>query len=479
MNIRLVLFWFAMFTISHGNCQVTFVIDDLVETTPREDTIYLTGTFNNWQTHQSEYALIRQLNGDHLLTLPSVDSSFQYKLTRGSWQKVETDKNNDYINDRIYIPSSQPQIISIRINNWIDLGGARPIISLLFFYYFAIGFIGFISVIVIIKTPKRKVQEAKYLALVMTFTSALLIGRTTYEVAGSFVQSFLGMGLYAFVSLLAPTFYFYFHARNAQQLYQGIWRHFIPSALVLVYVFLRLGNVGLSTTLGLDYVEYLLEYQVFIALGLFQGVFYFVRILKLEKPQLKNWSEQNVFFNSLFVLFSILLILTTFFYFDFWFHTFINPDIFFVLLSFLIVLVIYFALRFPELIKKSSGKHLVVENSIKIKTELEELMIKSKPFINPNLNMSDLSNQLGIKPHVLSKVLNDEVKLNFRDFVNGYRIKEFITFSKKDEFSNYTFLAIAHEVGFNSKSTFNNAFKKATDLSPSQYFKQGNSPGKS
>jgi AraC-like DNA-binding protein len=50
-------------------------------------------------------------------------------------------------------------------------------------------------------------------------------------------------------------------------------------------------------------------------------------------------------------------------------------------------------------------------------------------------------------------------------------MEEFIRLAQLPKYKNYTFLAIAHEVGFNSKSTFNLAFKKATEQSPSAYLK--------
>jgi AraC-like DNA-binding protein len=78
---------------------------------------------------------------------------------------------------------------------------------------------------------------------------------------------------------------------------------------------------------------------------------------------------------------------------------------------------------------------------------------------------------LGTKSHILSKVINECFEKNFRDFVNKYRVEEFIALANTVEYKRYTFLALAQEVGFNSKSTFNLAFKKLTNQNPRDYFK--------
>ena len=98
-------------------------------------------------------------------------------------------------------------------------------------------------------------------------------------------------------------------------------------------------------------------------------------------------------------------------------------------------------------------------------------MKEEKPFKNAELSVAELSNQLGIKPYFLSKILNEHYKKNFRDYINEYRVNEFIDLAKSEAYKNYTFLALAHEVGFNSKSTFNLAFKKIKKLSPRDYLR--------
>ena len=69
----------------------------------------------------------------------------------------------------------------------------------------------------------------------------------------------------------------------------------------------------------------------------------------------------------------------------------------------------------------------------------------------------------------LSHVINASFNQNFRDFINSYRIEESKSRLVQDDMN---ILNIAYEVGFNSKSAFNTAFKKFTGMTPKEYRKK-------
>jgi putative ABC transport system permease protein len=73
-------------------------------------------------------------------------------------------------------------------------------------------------------------------------------------------------------------------------------------------------------------------------------------------------------------------------------------------------------------------------------------------------------------------VLNDLENKNFNQFVNEYRVREVISFFSKEEYKHFPVLRIAFEAGFNSKSTFNEVFKKMTGKNPNQFRKEANFP---
>lgn len=96
-------------------------------------------------------------------------------------------------------------------------------------------------------------------------------------------------------------------------------------------------------------------------------------------------------------------------------------------------------------------------------------MEQEKMFTIPELTLTDLAIKLNIHPNYLSQVINDLEGLNFFNYINTLRVEEFKKLVSKPESKKYTFLSLAYECGFNSKTTFNRFFKKVTGLSPSEY----------
>lgn len=105
--------------------------------------------------------------------------------------------------------------------------------------------------------------------------------------------------------------------------------------------------------------------------------------------------------------------------------------------------------------------------ALNIHTRLLKLMEEEKPFLEPKLTLSVLAQRLDVTPNQLSQVINQQEQVNFHDFVNHYRVEEFIR--KAAQHPNYSFLALALDSGFNSKSSFNSIFKKHKGNTPSRY----------
>ena len=82
---------------------------------------------------------------------------------------------------------------------------------------------------------------------------------------------------------------------------------------------------------------------------------------------------------------------------------------------------------------------------------------------------SDLADHLNTHNSLISNVINAGFQKNFNDFVNGFRVEIFKEKIINPKLQHLTLLAIAFDCGFNSKSTFNRAVKKATDKMPSEF----------
>ncbi len=105
------------------------------------------------------------------------------------------------------------------------------------------------------------------------------------------------------------------------------------------------------------------------------------------------------------------------------------------------------------------------------KDNLINYLEQEKPYTEPDLKLQDLADHLNIPSYQLSQIINTEIQQNFYDLINSYRIADAKQRLLDPKSQNITIIAIAYDVGFNSKSTFNNAFKKYTKMTPSQFKK--------
>ncbi|MFT6925788.1 MAG: AraC-like DNA-binding protein [Psychromonas sp.] len=99
-------------------------------------------------------------------------------------------------------------------------------------------------------------------------------------------------------------------------------------------------------------------------------------------------------------------------------------------------------------------------------------MNDNKSYLDANLTLDKLSNQLKMPRHYLTQVLNEQLDKNFHQFINEYRINTVKEWMMSQGGQEMTLLDIAYESGFNSKSTFNTVFKRLTEMTPSQYRKK-------
>ena len=96
-------------------------------------------------------------------------------------------------------------------------------------------------------------------------------------------------------------------------------------------------------------------------------------------------------------------------------------------------------------------------------------MQDEKLYLDPALRLKNVADRLQCTPQKLSMALNGILQKNFYDFVNDYRV-EAVKEKLSDPIHNqYTLIALAFDCGFNSKSVFNDLFKKSTGKTPKEY----------
>lgn len=147
-------------------------------------------------------------------------------------------------------------------------------------------------------------------------------------------------------------------------------------------------------------------------------------------------------------------------------------------IAFIILFIAYYGMVAPDLFRiqalsltqKYSQSKLSSADMDALKQQLETIMTAKKPYLNSTLMKAELATMLGISNPELARLLNERIGMNFFDFVNYYRIKEFIALAETDKAKEFTFFGLAQEAGFNSKTTFNKSFRSLIGVSPSEYF---------
>lgn len=227
-----------------------------------------------------------------------------------------------------------------------------------------------------------------------------------------------------------------------------------------------------------------LSFYHFLLLGLNVGVkvsilIYLTPMIAFNLPLLKRSTEISIKSKSIFIIMIILL------YIDLLVGLigFISKSFFLVKLSALLLplnLCIFFILssRYPEIViglqkelkknryENSKIKNLDVSN---ILVKLEEIFKSERAFADEDISLPKLAEELEISPHQLSQILNEKLNQTFPQYVNSYRVNEAKKLIAED--SERSILSIAFAVGFNSKASFNRAFKSLSGLTPQEFRK--------
>ena len=301
--------------------------------------------------------------------------------------------------------------------------------------------------------------------------------------------------------LIGPLLYLYVRALTSSrpELKKKDILHFIPSGLCLLYLlpyYFQSAEYKFNLNSGFNDVQW---YYLRTSLAIIQVVGYLVlagilivRYIRENKDR-KTPFERATLFQVKFLVISFIalwVIAVLRYLFDIRYPAFMQyTDI---VLPFGGTLIIYsmayLGLRKPEALvgvddhasaaetdalpaKKYEKSTLPSERAEAYLKKLLGLMERERPYIDGSLTLSKLAAKLSVPPHHLSQIINERLNQNFFDFVNSYRVEEAKRQLLDDTKKHYSLLAIAEEVGFNSKSAFNAAFRKQTNTTPSDFRK--------
>ncbi|WP_411030565.1 helix-turn-helix domain-containing protein [Spongiimicrobium sp. 3-5] len=112
------------------------------------------------------------------------------------------------------------------------------------------------------------------------------------------------------------------------------------------------------------------------------------------------------------------------------------------------------------------------KNSSELIDMLENTMNVKKPYLNEDLSLYDLAEEIGVSRQILSQLINDNYKKTFYEFINDYRVKEAQRIIETDISNHLKIAAIGFDAGFRSRSTFYKFFKKNIGVTPVEYRKK-------
>ncbi len=284
--------------------------------------------------------------------------------------------------------------------------------------------------------------------------------------------------------VLPPTFYLYvlslfkkkeeiFNINKAQLLYG-------PAVLLFsvnVFSFVALYNIEPGSS-NYMMIETIFRYCNFISLFfvfLLQNIYYIFNSTKfyrqerviLKESQSKASNMTLRWMGIFILLYSILIVLLYLFQ----LKPLLPGKVAFRLFTLMYIgaIVYYGSNNYQFIIENIKGKTLDDQKILQIKSELVEFMESEKPYLDNNISLSVLAQDIGTNNKYLSYLINKEFGLNFSSFINNYRIEEAKKLLADPKNNIYTIESIAEKTGFKSKSAFNSAFKKNTKLTPSKY----------
>ncbi|MDO1501297.1 helix-turn-helix domain-containing protein [Winogradskyella maritima] len=367
------------------------------------------------------------------------------------------------------------------------------VVDFILFFGISIGlFIA--SALLLIKRNNTKANLI--LATIILLAVVMLIGRVFYlRYFNDIILFRIGTTVDVTVFIFGPlVFYFLniflFENQNVSKL--KTW-FFLPSLIYLLFSIWTY-NLGIETYYNRVTSGALNKYYFYIEiLGIITNSFFVYKSHKTIGIY-KYSVKQNFSFNQNIIKFSNYFLNAYALCIFFWIISFINLYLFKNYSKFLsydsvwifIPVFIYaiglnvltqpeiFKVRINSSSKKNNQNRIPEHKILELETTLNSLLLKEKVYHKSDLSLSDLSDMLKISNNDLSWLINTCFNTNFYEYINRYRVEEFITRIKNGDSKTHTITAIALDVGFNSKSTFYKAFKLTTDTTPGEYIKQIN-----
>lgn len=239
------------------------------------------------------------------------------------------------------------------------------------------------------------------------------------------------------------------------------------------------GILGFNN-LFLNVTHSILEYFAAVfTITLIVFIFYIIKKyeLKIRKLDYKYIPIQTIWLKQL-LIFGLFLCIVWFISLIF-FKDYLGQDLYPFYPLWIGISILLYWIGYTSIIKNTIYKqrNTIRANKKNTKTNLskttiesiEKLLVEEREYLNPLLSLELIANKLNLSVSHISKTINKDKEMSFKDYVNRLRLEEAKKILKNKDYEKYTIVAIALECGFNSKSAFYNAFKKEFSTTPTKY----------
>lgn len=351
-----------------------------------------------------------------------------------------------------------------------------------------------------LKKDTRKNKSNLYLGLLILSLSLVsldvLLNYTGYMVKVIFLDNFSEPINF----IIAPTFYLYIRNTISTEKTKKDWIHFILFGFYFAYCFLYFlqtngfkynsflqcyhpnwERIACTSAFSDDplYIRKFINETILVHFIIYVTYTLIVLFRKYKEKGLKFFTTTknplNIYrtltIHFVFIIFLFVFIKTYF--------TRDLGDYFIASYIALILYIISFYVINKSLFISESGKgpfeikynksSLTEPQKNEIIEKLNSVMNNEKYFKNNLASLEKISKMINTPKHHVSQAINEKLNKTFFELLAEYRVNEARNLLLDEKNKNITIDEIAEMVGYNSKSAFNNAFKKITGTTPANY----------
>jgi predicted alpha/beta superfamily hydrolase len=126
MKRNLFFVWLLLMSMTAAGQQQIRLVVTAQPDQHRNEALYIAGSFNGWNPASAQYKMQQNENGNWYIDLIFKPGNYEYKITRGSWEKTECAADGKDIGNRSINASGNPQPLTISIAGWRDDFAAKP-----------------------------------------------------------------------------------------------------------------------------------------------------------------------------------------------------------------------------------------------------------------------------------------------------------------------------------------------------------------